>query len=247
MKLLIIPDVHARTFWKDAVYKHDNECDKVIFLGDYLDPYQEEGITRKDAIRNFEEIIDFKLNNKEKVVLLLGNHDCQYFLKEFNTRSRYDSSNAYHIIEKFKSHRSLFKLAHSEIINGKTYLFSHAGLMNSWVERNKKVIGEPTVDNINHLLETPHGVITLTDVSGYRTWLGEKSGSIVWSDVREKMDDKSEIDNIVPNDDSIVNGYDYQIFGHTQLSEKPITTDKWICIDCRKAFILNNEGELIEA
>ena len=29
MKLLIIPDVHGRTFWKDAVDKHDNECDKV--------------------------------------------------------------------------------------------------------------------------------------------------------------------------------------------------------------------------
>ena len=247
MKLLIIPDVHGRTFWKDAVDKHTNECDKVIFLGDYLDPYQEEGITRKDAIRNFEEIIDFKLNNKDKVVLLLGNHDCQYFLKKFNTRSRYDSSNAYHIIEKFKSHRSLFKLAHSEIINGKTYLFSHAGLMNSWVERNKKTIDDITPDSLTRLLYSANGIRALTDVSSYRTWFGEDSGSIVWSDVREKIDlDDSLEYNIIPNDDSIIEGYDYQVFGHTQQSKNPMITDKWACLDCRKAFILDENGVLTQ-
>ena len=31
----------------------------------------------------------------------------------------------------------------------------------------------------------------------------------------------------------------YQIFGHTQLKE-PIITDKWACLDCRKAIILDN-------
>ena len=37
----------------------DNE--KIIFLGDYLDPYEYEGITRKEAINNFEEIIAYKI------------------------------------------------------------------------------------------------------------------------------------------------------------------------------------------
>jgi predicted phosphodiesterase len=73
-KILVIPDVHGRSFWKEATEKYDQECEKIIFLGDYVDPYQDEGFTRKDAIRTLEEIIEFKLENKDKVVMLLGNH-----------------------------------------------------------------------------------------------------------------------------------------------------------------------------
>jgi hypothetical protein len=68
MNILIIPDVHGRTFWKDAVDKHLEECDKVIFLGDYLDEYPEENITRKQSKENFKEII----NPKEKPEWLIN-------------------------------------------------------------------------------------------------------------------------------------------------------------------------------
>ena len=187
-KILIIPDVHGRSFWKDAVEKYGDECDLIIFGGDEVDPYPSENITRKEAIKVLEEIIDFKLNNMDKVVLLLGNHAAHYFVKGFPRSSRYDSSNAYKIREIYSSHKSLFKLAHEEIIGGKKFLFTHAGVMNSWVERNKDIIGEPTVENLNKLLDTPAGVRALSDISRYRTWLGEKSGSILWSDVREKLD-----------------------------------------------------------
>lgn len=245
--MMVIGDIHGRQFWKNAVSKFENDVEKIIFLGDYLDPYEYEGITRKEAINNFEEIIAYKINNKDKVVLLLGNHDMHYFSKEFHTRSRYDSSNAWHIANDFKTHRSLFKLVHEEDINGKKFLFSHAGLMNSWVKRNENVIGDTTVTSINHLLEIPLGIRILTDVSSYRSWFGEKSGSIVWSDVREKIDmNTSNEDNIISNTDAIVEGYDYQIFGHTQQNEKPIITDNWACLDCRKAFILDDDGVLTQ-
>ena len=119
--------------------------------------------------------------------------------------------------------------------------------MNSWVERNKNVIGSPTVESLNHLLEIREGIRALTDVSRYRTWLGEDSGSIVWSDAREKIDlDDSLEYNIIPNADSIVEGYDYQIFGHTQQNKDPMITDKWACLDCRKAFILDEDGVLTQ-
>ena len=244
MKILVIPDVHARTFWEEAVEKYGEECDKIIFLGDEVDPYPEEGYTRKQAIRTLEKIIEFKLNNREKTVLLIGNHAAHYFIKKFPRSSRYDSSNAYKIRELYSQHKDVFKLAHEEIINDKRYLFTHAGLMNSWIERHKDIIGEPTVENLNRLIDTPKGIAALSDISRYRTWLGEKSGSILWSDVVEKIDSKSKIDNIVPNDDSIVKPYDYQIFGHTQLRKNPIITDKWACIDCRNAFILDEEGNI---
>lgn len=247
-KLLIMPDIHSRSFWKEATEKHDQECDKIIFLGDYVDSYQDEGFTRKQAIRTLEEVIEYKLNNKGKTVLLLGNHCLHYLIKSFPRSTRYDSSNAYKIRELYCQHKHLFKLAHEETINDKKYLFTHAGLMNSWIERNKDIIGEPTVDSLNHLLDNPRGISALSEISNYRTWLGEKSGSIVWSDVREKIDmNASNEDNIIPNNDSIVDTHDYQIFGHTQLSDKPIITDKWACLDCKKAFILDENNTLQEA
>ena len=194
MKILVIPDVHGRKFWKNAVSLYENDCDKIIFLGDYLDPYEWEGITRKEAISNFEEIIEYKRNNKDKVILLLGNHDMHYYAKEFHTRSRYDSSNAYHISDDFNKNRSLFQLAYEEKIGDKNFLFTHAGVMNSWVKRNEKVIGTPTVESLNHLLEIPDGIKILTDVSNYRTWFGDETGSIVWSDMREKQDNPKDAD-----------------------------------------------------
>ena len=32
-QLLIIPDVHGRTFWKDAVSQYEDKVEKIIFLG----------------------------------------------------------------------------------------------------------------------------------------------------------------------------------------------------------------------
>ena len=140
---------------------------------------------------------------------------------------------------------NLFKLAHEETVNDKKFLFTHAGLMRSWAERNRNVIGEPTVDNLNKLTQTQQGIKALSDISRYRTWMGEPSGSILWSDVREKIDNKSSEDDILANEDSIHELYDFQIFGHTQLKDK-IITDKWACLDCRKAFILTNDGKIEE-
>jgi len=246
-KILVIPDIHARPFWKEATEKYGQECDKIIFLGDYVDPYPDEGFTRKQAIRTLEEVIEYKLNNKDKTVLLLGNHCLHYMIKSFPRSSRYDSSNAYKIRELYCQHKHLFKLAHEKTINDKKYLFTHAGLMNSWIERNKDIIGEPTVDSLNHLLDNPRGISALSEISNYRTWFGDDSGSIVWSDVREKIDLDDSIEyNIISNADSIVDTYDYQIFGHTQLSDKPIITDKWACLDCKKAFILDEDGVLTQ-
>ena len=78
MKILIIPDVHGRTFWHKAKEMIDS-VDKVVFLGDYLDPYPSEGITTEQAIEEFKDIIQFKKDNMDKVILLLGNHKINKF------------------------------------------------------------------------------------------------------------------------------------------------------------------------
>ena len=242
-KILIIPDVHGRPFYKQAVEQCINECEKIIFLGDYVDPYPDEGITRKQAIETLENIIKLKRDNMDKVVLLIGNHCAHYFINGFPRSTRYDSSNAYHIRDLYNANLNLFKLAHEETVNNKTFLFTHAGAMRSWVERNQNVIGEPTVENLNSLMNSNRGIQALSDVSTYRSWTGEESGSILWSDVREKIDKQSTQDNIIPKQDSIIDQYDFQVFGHTQVKQ-PIITDKWACIDTHVPFVIDDETNI---
>ena len=50
-KVLIIPDVHCRDFYIEPLEKYFKEVDKVVFLGDYLDPYYYEGFTREAGIK----------------------------------------------------------------------------------------------------------------------------------------------------------------------------------------------------
>lgn len=240
--ILCIGDIHGRNFWKEAVEKSIDKVEKIIFLGDYLDPYPWEGITRKEAIANFQEIIDFKKENKDKVVLLLGNHDFPYIDKKvFYTRSRYDSSNAYHIEEMFRSHRSLFQLADEALIDGKRFLFTHAGLLPQWYEKHESDIDKLTVESLNHLLNSPNGIKILCEASYYRGgW--DQFGSIVWCDVNEMAEEtqhSKEVEGVSVNDKL---PWDYQVFAHSQQEEHPIITKEFACLDCRKAFILTDEG-----
>lgn len=69
-KIYLVSDVHCRDFYKPVL---DIKDKPVIFLGDYMDPYVDEGFTDKHGIKNLQEIIDFARNNKN-VTLLVGNH-----------------------------------------------------------------------------------------------------------------------------------------------------------------------------
>lgn len=71
--IAILGDIHSRSFWKDIIPIKD-EFKKIIFLGDYLDPYDFEGFTKEQAIVNFKEILEFKKDNPKKIILLIGNH-----------------------------------------------------------------------------------------------------------------------------------------------------------------------------
>ena len=79
-KVLVIPDVHGETFWKEPVLKYIDKVDRIIFLGDYLDPYPEEGkdYSPQEIFDNLMDIVELKRNHMEKVVLLKGNHDQHY-------------------------------------------------------------------------------------------------------------------------------------------------------------------------
>ena len=68
MKILVNPDIHGRTFWTNGI-ERIGDFDKIIFLGDYLDPYHFENIDVESAIANFIDIMCFAKENADKVVL----------------------------------------------------------------------------------------------------------------------------------------------------------------------------------
>ena len=67
--LLIIPDVHGRDFWRKAVEKEGSDVERIIFLGDYLDPYYFDVIKEDRMIEGLHDILELKKSEPEKVIL----------------------------------------------------------------------------------------------------------------------------------------------------------------------------------
>ena len=200
-KILVVPDIHGETFWKGPVLKYIEQVDRIIFLGDYLDPYPEEGkeYPPQGLFDNLMDIIDIKRNHMDNVVLLKGNHDQHYASETFRDiacASRCDTINWSLYNAVFVKNKELFKLAHLEDVRGLPYLFSHAGLTLNWINKvnsgvwkladNKISVANPgIIARINALDESDEGQEMLAIIGRYRTFLGAKSGSILWADIEE--------------------------------------------------------------
>ena len=224
-KLIIIGDVHGRTFWRDAVQR--NPCGKFIFLGDYLDPYPKEEMSDKDAFQGLEDIINFKKEHPDMVTLLWGNHDLHYLYPEY-MGSRYDFDHAERNAHLFWDNQSLFQMAYDVRVGDKKYLFSHAGVGRMWVLSHFPNLADEdiTANLLNDLVGYHEFMSALGDVSRYRG--GKKEyGSMIWADPRELIEEENRLSGVI------------QVFGHTQL-DMPINYEDWLyCLDCRQAFFLN--------
>lgn len=235
--MIIIPDVHGRTFWKEAVRNKEN--DDIVFLGDYLDPYSYEGITYEDALGNFHEILAFKHAHPDNVTLLLGNHDLGYLCPRINL-CRHDFDRHDEICQLLTDNLDCFELCTSREIAGKTYLFSHSFVSSYWMETCKRFLHfdyqHPSeiagILNGKFRTEQDRMFELLAMVSHHRG--GDHAfGSMVWSDLMEvKLPD--------PFIDGVVN-----VFGHSQVME-PAIYSRFACLDCRKAFILEADGTFWE-
>ena len=232
--MIIIPDVHGRVFWKEIV---KNSEDKIIFLGDYVDPYPGENISLTGALDNLSEIIDYKKSNPSKVILLLGNHDFMYMDSEHNKYScRHDFENEPKITKLLMNNRDLFQMDYSIEVKNKLYIFSHAGILKPWIEKYKNLFGEfpGSLDKINELYRNwdPEFISSLLEISYYRGGWSD-FGSMIWSDVREHS---------VSCEENV-----YQIFGHTQLKDKPIIEKHFADLDCRRPFFFDEKtGDIKE-
>ena len=242
-RILIIPDVHGRTFWRDAVEAAGEM--PVVFLGDYLDPYPDEWISRQEAWDELQAIVALKKAQPERVTLLLGNHDLAYVNSALKG-SRFDQRNARRNRAYFFENLALFDMTFSLEMPGRPgpgygpgpgrrYLLSHAGILPGWVSANERLFGtdDDIGDRLNELLHDDSRrfpfMLALSDVSFIRGGL-DLCGSPVWADVSEHAPDRFEWDGV------------YQIFGHSRMPEA-IITPYWACLDCGRAFVLEADKE----
>ena len=208
MKIICIGDLHGKDVWKQV---NINKYDKIIFVGDYVDSYTQTNMQIKN---NLLDLLQLKKDYSKKIILLLGNHDIQYLhYPEFRcTGFRVEMQPSLTIF--FKENRNLFRVAYQI----KKYLFTHAGISNSWYERYVKIIKkylkicgtEYNLANILNAISQTKDHQILYEVGPARGGPWGYCGGIVWAD-------KNETQN------NVILGY-HQIVGHHPVSD--ITTTK---------------------
>lgn len=192
MKILINPDVHGRTFWVEPC-THIDEFDKVVFLGDYHDPYKYEGITEEQSLVNLTHLVNFYKEHSDKIICLYGNHDANYISTP--TADRYDLEHAEQVRE------LLEQLDLTLMYKIDNYLFSHSGVLAGWLDRNELSLEEA----MDLDLDSPKLLQISRNRGGWDMY-----GSCIWGDAQEFLG-------------AYVPANLYQIFGHTQLKDCAIT------------------------
>ena len=132
-KIGICGDIHGRQFWK-IIKEHKDEFEKIVFLGDYVSPYPYEEISNEEAIDVFEDVLKFKKETMDKVVLLIGNHDLSYFNSSI-CECRTDWKNWDKLNGMYFDNIKLFDLAWETKIGDKRYFLSHSGVRKWWFEK----------------------------------------------------------------------------------------------------------------
>lgn len=205
INILTVGDVHGTSLWKTIDI---DKYDKVVFLGDYVDPYA--GITNNDAYNNFKDIIEFAKSNLNKVSLLIGNHDAHYIL--LNTQignqiqsSRFSSKYAHKLHELYMDHIDMFFVSY-QFTN---HLWTHAGISNKYYKTicNDYSDVQSISDYLNQKwINLDQNLFDIGYIRGGR----KKFGGILWADILETKEDPlqgyhqivghSRIDNIFTNE-----------------------------------------------
>lgn len=206
MKILIIPDIHGCTNWRDQVKNAIRNNIHIVFLGDYVDSFVHNG---QSILENLRTIINLKKKHPELITLLLGNHDYAYvFGKTYTSGFNPTYWNDYR--DAFNENWDLFDMAYG--FQGKdTYtLITHAGLTNKFydvmikeIEDKDTVIHDILTEtwkslSLHELLNWFKDQVTVMWRIGPERRGIHSGGSIIWTDKKELLADAfNNIDQIV--------------------------------------------------
>jgi hypothetical protein len=244
-RILIIPDIHGRDFYTDALKKAVELGIDIVCLGDYLDPYPYDELHKDGVSKPLKELLAIKKEHPHKVHLLIGNHDSSYMFHPSMCMARYDKLNGQIYTKLFKNNALSFDLFFDTNISGKRYLFSHAGITKMWMTEIARRLNLD-VDDLDAFLEKLNYKFKEFCISNekcsiwsYLSYIGEErggqhlSGSMLWADFFEHVDKRNHL-----LDADVI-----QVVGHTQLNYHPVSIDtRLFCLDCREPFYVDGDG-----
>ena len=152
MRVIAIGDTHGRDIWRQ-IGSAEMNFDKMIFIGDYFDT--KDKIYPDEQIDNFNEIIELKKAFRDKIVLLLGNHDFHYLKNVDETYSGFQYSHRLAIQEVLEIAIKERLLQICDVFQN--CLFSHAGFSKTWCATNHldtNCTSTEFVKNANNLFYT---------------------------------------------------------------------------------------------
>ena len=163
MKILVIGDIHGKTIWKEIV--GSEQPDLTIFLGDYVTTHHKE--TPEEQINNLMDILTWKEDEPDKVILLRGNNDMQMLGYHWAKCSGYNMELG-KLMEPIKtqflnSTQWIFPYE----IGKKFYVFSHAGISKTWYENVKRSTKIECMKDINNLEPSELFGFTPNDFNDY--------------------------------------------------------------------------------
>lgn len=252
-KTILIPDLHGRQFWKKTVAEADDEC-RIIFMGDYTDPYGFEEITPAEAYENLKAVVEYA-HEHPNVELLLGNHDCGYLFGSRVCDCRTDDFRYNKIRQIFLDNLERFRFCTEVEAGWRRYLVSHAGINRHWLEKHSALFGNDynnLCEQINRSLLGESITIEqrteiLADI-GRRRGGSSPAGSIVWADIDEFDEPTAHI----PMDQIV--GHTLQVFEEFEKGEYDLIyggacikrgpESSVYCIDSAEAYYIDERGTL---
>jgi len=245
MKTIAIGDIHGRSLWKLIV--HQENPDRVIFIGDYFDSFNIKG---EDQLNNFLDIIEYKKSSGKEVIMLIGNHDYHYFPEIGDTgTSGYQRIFKHQIEPTIDANREHLQMAYQF----DEYLFSHAGVSSKFMDSVFGTDGwkiETMVDQINELFKYKPltfgfgEAVSVKKLSYLDPYGDNEEQSPIWIRPRSLM---------AANKDTLRKQV-IQIVGHTQVKKLDLVGSqksaggRYYLIDCQETtgeYLVIQDNELI--
>lgn len=143
MKTVVLGDIHGRGVWQYIVQKENP--DRVIFIGDYFDAFE---IPYLDQMYNFKQIVHYARTSGKEVILLIGNHDVHYqrwAISAGEFYSGFETLHANEICKELELNEDIMQIAYKM----DNFLFTHAGITQTWLDLIDIENDEKMVDAIN--------------------------------------------------------------------------------------------------
>jgi len=222
MTNIYVGDLHGNLYaFEKAIEEFESkDYNKIVFLGDYVDSYEYSDV---EILHLLKSVIEYKKANPDKVILLLGNHDWQYYnlYEDWFRCSGFRMTYCHEVYDIFSKNKDLFQIGFKQ----GEYLATHAGISNKWYSRyadrlyyyaQKHLDIKGDFDTILNIVKDTHDNWILSTIGKVRGGYGV--GGPLWADKTEM--------NRHDSDKRFK-----QIIGHTGVHDI-LTVDNVTFIDC---------------